>query len=296
MPTIRGKITALVGDSAARVYVAATSVYPHDDGLITDEPRRVNITNGVVSFDAPEGLGVLILKIPKHGEKTLPISIKEGYTLADALTAGEVESLTAPRFDELVQRVVELLPVVEQPPVDNDGRDDREVSLEQEIEYFHAALVQLFASSDVIIVPPNPNRGYLDDAVRARGLDSSILEALPFDIDTRMCVDMSGLFEDWRSLKELGGINTYSATRFSFMFSGCKSLERIGVIGLASTSSSVFDFRSMFYGCESLKDGEVMIFCNPEAARNSDTTGMIDGSGLTRKPFYTPMGEPIDVP
>lgn len=335
MPVISGPITALAGDSTARVYVAATEVHPHAGGVMTDEPCRVSITNGVLSFEAPEGVGVLTIKTAGGVEKTLPIVVKEGYTLADALIAGDVEALPASKIDELAERLAgmaagdqaDLTGKLEETGDGeltvgagysrvNIGSGDWDrsailpkstylqyeseilptaVSLSTELEYINASLSELFSGSGKIILSPTLSSP-LERVITSRGLDIWTIEAIPFDFDASFLTSMRGLFEGFTSLKEVGFINAYRAIDFSRMFYGCRSLEKAGPIMPALGPNDKADFSYMFYGCESLKDGDVRVIASAQALQNANTEKMIEGSGLSRKPFYTPMGEPIDVP
>lgn len=335
MPVISGPITALAGDSTARVYVAATEVHPHAGGVMTDEPCRVSITNGVLSFEAPEGVGVLTIKTAGGVEKTLPIVVKEGYTLADALLAGDVEALPASKIDELAERLAgmaagdqaDLTGKLEETgdgelavgagysrvniamgnwdssvilPKSTYLQEGMElsptaVSLSVELEYINVALMELFSGFGGVVLSPTVSSP-MRSVIASRGLSESEVEAIPFEFNPSCLTSMGRLFEGFTSLKEVGFINAYRAIDFSRMFYGCRSLEKAGPIMPALGPNDKADFSYMFYGCESLKDGDVQVIASAQALQNANTEKMIEGSGLSRKPFYTPMGEPIDVP
>lgn len=107
-------------------------------------------------------------------------------------------------------------------------------------------------------------RDQLRAALTARGLDYQTVTEIPFDIEL------------------VGSGST------QFMFSDCAALTSVPDLITSQVTSMFY----MFDGCVSLTDGNVrLIGRNP----NVSTTGMITGSGLTREPWYTPDGKPIDV-
>lgn len=327
MPIISGPITALAGDSTARVYVAATEVHPHEGGVMTDEPCRVSITNGVLSFEAPEGVGVLTIKTAGGVEKTLPILVKEGYTLADALLAGDVEALPASKIDELAER---LAGMAAGNPADLTGKleetGDGEltvggayekltigaewgaaalpaetylnkwpyVTLATEFEYMHDMLNRLQSGSDVLLLPPVVDSA-LREAITYRGYDPATVEEIPFEFESQLSASMGYLFSGMTALKTVPEFSHGACRNFEGMFGDCTSLETIGDIYINQDLGQIMmDF--MFANCASLQDGQVRIIVDPDKPMNFTTDFMIGGSGLTRKPFFTRTGEPIDVP
>ena len=81
-------------------------------------------------------------------------------------------------------------------------------------------------------------------------------------------------------------LDTSQATNLVRMFDGCRSLVTVPDLD----TSQATDLSDMFADCSALTDGNVRrIGRHPYA----DTFGMIDGSGLTREPFYDTNGNPI---
>lgn len=169
------------------------------------------------------------------------------------------------------------------------------VSLSVELEYINVALMELFSGFGGVVLSPTVSSP-MRSVIASRGLSESEVEAIPFEFNPSCLTSMGRLFEGFTSLKEVGFINAYRAIDFSRMFYGCRSLEKAGPIMPALGPNDKADFSYMFYGCESLKDGDVQVIASAQALQNANTEKMIEGSGLSRKPFYTPMGEPIDVP
>ena len=111
-----------------------------------------------------------------------------------------------------------------------------------------------------------------------------LLTTVP-DMDTSQVTNMNAMFYECASLTHVPDMDTSSVTNMSFMFDACPSLTHVPDMA----TGQVTDMRYMLQNCSALTDGNVrLIGRNPDV----DTTGMIDGSGLTREPFYTTDGQP----
>lgn len=161
--------------------------------------------------------------------------------------------------------------------------------------YVNTSLAALFKDAEVIPLPPSNSGIFLEKVLQAKGLSITSVKTLPFKVDPQSCVSVKGIFQSYQALKEVGDFNTSICKDFSHMFSGCSSLERVGKITVGRFVEEL-DFSYMFANCSALTDGAVKIICTPEQARAANTTEMLYNSGLTKKPFYTSMGTPIDVP
>ena len=111
-----------------------------------------------------------------------------------------------------------------------------------------------------------------------------LLTTVP-DMDTSQVTNMNAMFYECASLTHVPDMDTSSVTNMSFMFDACPSLTHVPDMA----TGQVTDMRYMFQNCSALTDGNVrLIGRHPDV----DTAGMIDGSGLTREPFYTTDGQP----
>ena len=81
-------------------------------------------------------------------------------------------------------------------------------------------------------------------------------------------------------------MDTSSVTSMREMFSRCSSLTTVPDMD----TSQATNMREMFYTCSSLTDGNVRLIGKRWIV---DTLRMIQGSGLTRQPFYDINGQPI---
>ena len=106
------------------------------------------------------------------------------------------------------------------------------------------------------------------------------------DLDTSQATDLSYMFYGCASLTTVPDLDTSQATNLSSMFSGCMSLTTVPDLD----TSQATDLSDMFADCSALTDGNVRCIGRHPYA---DTFGMIDGSGLTREPFYDTNGNPI---
>lgn len=176
-----------------------------------------------------------------------------------------------------------------------DDGSDIVVNLKDEFNFLYSALASALADKTVVPAPPI-NNDFIANVVYAQGIDASELEALPFTIDMRSCIKANYMFSNFSALKEVEIQWAPWQTRsYESMFHMCTSLERVNDLDL-TFSGVPTDFSEMFYGCESLTDGNVRIIINPSLVSKYTATDMITGSGLTRKPFFDSQGNPIDVP
>ena len=115
-------------------------------------------------------------------------------------------------------------------------------------------------------MPATPGRTDARDWLRAKlteyGEDYRTVEEIPFEIDSSQVTNMSNMFRGCSSLTTVPDMDTRNAT-------------------------SMYD---MFRGCSSLTDGNVRLIGKRWIV---DTLRMIQGSGLTRQPFYDSSGRPI---
>ena len=152
-------------------------------------------------------------------------------------------------------------------------------------------------------------RDQLRAALADRGLDYKTVTEIPFDIelagtgsvqymfegcsalthapalDTAQVTDMRRMFEGCSSLTNAPAMDTPQVTDTAYMFSQCSSLTHVPDM---DTSQNTYLF-AMFWSCSSLTDGNVRLIGRHP---NAYTAYMIDGSGLTREPFYTTDGQP----
>ena len=105
-------------------------------------------------------------------------------------------------------------------------------------------------------------------------------------MDTSQVTNMRYMFYDCSSLTTVPDMDTSQVTNMSSMFYGCSSLTTVPDMHTSNAS----DVGRMFYGCSSLTDGNVRLIGKRTGV---NTYGMIQGSGLTREPFYDSSGQPI---
>ena len=106
------------------------------------------------------------------------------------------------------------------------------------------------------------------------------------DMDTSQVTIMDYMFYSCSSLTTAPEMDTSSVTSMREMFSRCSSLTTVPDMD----TSQVTNMREMFYTCSSLTDGNVRLIGKRWIV---DTLRMIQGSGLTRQPFYDSSGQPI---
>lgn len=132
----------------------------------------------------------------------------------------------------------------------------------------------------------NEAQTQLRAALTDRGLNHQTVEELPFDIELIGTGAAQSMFYGCSSLTTVPAMDTGQVTNMNGMFYLCGSLTHVPDLYTAQVTNTAW----MFYNCSALTDGNVrLIGRNPNVA----TTGMINGSGLTREPFYDTNGNPI---
>ena len=116
-------------------------------------------------------------------------------------------------------------------------------------------------------------------------VNCSSLTSVPA-MDTSQVTNMSNMFEGCSALTHAPDMDTSNVTRMNNMFFHCTSLVSVPDMVTAQVADTSF----MFYGCSSLTDGNVRLIGKHP---NVNTYYMLDGSGLTREPFYDTAGNPI---
>lgn len=112
---------------------------------------------------------------------------------------------------------------------------------------------------------------------------------LPFDLDTSRVHNAGGLFLGCKSLVTVPPLILTVPYDADGMFSGCESLTHVPDMDVTNLKY----MNNFFYGCKSLTDGSVRLI-RRDGTLPDQHRDMIAGSGLTRKPFFTPDGKPID--
>ena len=74
-----------------------------------------------------------------------------------------------------------------------------------------------------------------------------------------------------------------------FMFTDCSSLTVVPPMNTSNVTNTI----GMFAGCLSLIQAEVRLYRN-DGTKPADKAYMLHGTQLTREPFYTPDGTPIN--
>ena len=129
-------------------------------------------------------------------------------------------------------------------------------------------------------------RDQLRAALADWGLDFQTVTEIPFDIELVGTGSAAEMFDSCAALTTVPDMDTSSVTNMDFMFYNCASLTSAPDLNTAQ----VIGTRYMFYGCASLTDGNVRLIGRH---RKVYTFAMIDGSSLTRRPFYNAAGNPI---
>ena len=130
------------------------------------------------------------------------------------------------------------------------------------------------------------SRDQLNQALATHGVSSDTVTTLPFLLDTSQATNLDYLFGRYSSLTSVPDMDTSQVTSMSYMFNGCSSLTAVPDL----ETSQATNMEGAFYGCSSLTDGNVRCIGKHPAVY---TDSMIDGSGLTREPFYDTNGNPI---
>lgn len=108
---------------------------------------------------------------------------------------------------------------------------------------------------------PGEAKAQLDDALATHDLDRATLTELPFELDVESATDLSGLLMDCIELTSVHDLVTDHVTNVAGMFANTPKLM----------------------------DGHARLIGKHD---DVDTTSMIDGSGLTREPFFHAQGHP----
>lgn len=137
------------------------------------------------------------------------------------------------------------------------------------------------------VAPTLLNTGKVTSWYRAFHKCSELVFAPSFD--TSGANDIGEMFSYCSSLTHAPELNTGSVTNFSGMFSHCSSLVSVPDMNASKGGS----FPSMFYNCKALKDGSVRLI-RSDGSKPKSIYRMIENSGLSREPFFTPDGQPIN--
>lgn len=159
---------------------------------------------------------------------------------------------------------------------------------------------------------PAPDQ--VKDELTRRGLDYTTVEKIPFSIDASQNTNLGFMFRGFSKLREAPLLlNTSAVYSMANMFQGCYSLETVHEMNTSSVTNMAnmfFDceeLRSlpdidarkvdntafMFRGCKALWDGKVRLI-RPDGTKPANRAHMTFISGLTREPFFTPDGQPIN--
>ena len=149
---------------------------------------------------------------------------------------------------------------------------------------------RVFSGRPVEVMPPTPGtydaRNWLRAKLTEYGEDYRMVEELPFGIDSRQVTDMAAMFRGCSSLTTAPAMDTAQVTNMSYMFYDCSSLTTVPDMDTRNVTL-MYD---MFRNCSSLTDGNVRLIGKRTGV---NTVRMIQGSGLTREPFYDSSGQPI---
>ena len=170
-------------------------------------------------------------------------------------------------------------------------------------------------SKPVEVMPPISGsnwdaRDWLRSKLEEYGENYKTVTEIPFEIDTGEATSMRGMFAFCSSLTVVPEMDTSRVDNMSYMFSTCESLTTVPPMDTRNVTSMAYMFRDarnityipdlstggvrsliyMFLGCARLTDGNVRLIGKRSFA---SVSGMIEGSGLTREPFYNSGGRPI---
>lgn len=118
------------------------------------------------------------------------------------------------------------------------------------------------------------------------GTTYSAVVELPFLLDTSAATNLSQMFLQCSNLVTVPPMITSNVTDMSRMFEQCGKL--VSVPDLAT--SNVTTVNSMFYHTSSLTDGNVRLIGKKSGV---NVQWAIQGSKLTRVPFFNAAGQPI---
>ena len=148
---------------------------------------------------------------------------------------------------------------------------------------------KIWPTTDVVQITLGTGRQARDQlraTLSARGMDYRTVTEIPFDIELVGTGSTMNMFYDCAALTHAPVMDTSQVTNMGNMFFNCSLLTSVPDMDTAQ----VTNVGSMFFGCASLTDGNVrLIGRHPQV----DTAFMIDGSGLTRLPFFDAAGNPI---
>ena len=114
------------------------------------------------------------------------------------------------------------------------------------------------------------------------------LESVP-TMNTSSVWHMGSMFKSCSSLTSVPSMNTSAATNMTNMFEGCSALPKVPDMDI----SKVTNVREMLKHCTSLQNGSIRLIRN-DGTKPENRYDMIYRSGLTREPFFTPDGQPIN--
>ena len=173
---------------------------------------------------------------------------------------------------------------------------------------------RVFSGKPVEVMPATPNWYDAQDWLRGRlteyGESYQTVKEIPFEIDTGESSNLDSMFRGCSSLTTVPDMDTGQVTNMLSMFDGCSSLTTAPVIDTSQATdmrsmfrgcsslttvpdmdtSQATDMNDMFRNCSSLTDGNVRLIGKHTGV---NTVRMIQGSGLTREPFYDINGQPI---
>ena len=155
--------------------------------------------------------------------------------------------------------------------------------------YLGDRLVYQSVNLPVEVMPNGSSaREWLQGKLVEYGEHYTTVENLPFKLDMSQVENMDYLFYGCTSLTTVPDMDTSNVTSMRSVFKGCSSLTSVPDMD----TSKVTDTTYMFRECESLTDGNVRLLM-ATSSKPSRRTDMIQGSGLTREPFYLYDGTPI---
>ena len=173
---------------------------------------------------------------------------------------------------------------------------------------------RMFSGKPVEVMPPTPNWYAAQDWLRGRlteyGESYQTVKEIPFEIDTGESSNLDSMFRGCSSLTTVPDMDTSNVTSMTSMFDGCSSLTTAPAMDTSQATDMQSMFRGcsslttvpdmdtrnvtlmndMFRNCSSLTDGNVRLIGKRTGV---NTVRMIQGSGLTREPFYDSSGQPI---
>lgn len=153
-------------------------------------------------------------------------------------------------------------------------------------------------------------RDWLRKTLAERGLAYPTVTKIPFAIDSSRVTDMTSMFQGCAKLESVPALDTRNVKNMSSMFQGCAALREAPALDTRSLEFAAEMFRgcrslvkvpdmntaktvglaAAFQDCVALKDGNVRLIGKNSGAITMD---MINGSGLTREPFFDADGNPI---